>query len=164
MKTYYKMMLDGQEIFAQDEQILQDLYTMEQEKRIEQTKKEWEAFEQRLSQYRTRRACSAKVLEELNKVLDKNYKLTPVQKSVMTKFKKQQTTKHYIALTTREYWAFQRFFYAHDMGWVEYPYKPLKLNQQEYPHFEGNLNIRKQKTKKKFKEVYVLENPAEFYV
>ena len=36
MKIYYKTVLDDQVVFAQDEQILQDLYTMEQEKRIEQ--------------------------------------------------------------------------------------------------------------------------------
>ena len=163
MKIYYKIVLDGEIIFAQDKQILQDLCTMEQEKRIEQVKKEWEAFEHRLSQYRARRKCSTEVLKDLNKVLDKNYKLTPIQKSVMTKFKKQQTTKNYIPLTQKEAYAFTNFFLQQGGEWREYPYRPLKLNSDECPHFPGNLDIRKRK-RKKFKEVYVLENAAEFYV
>lgn len=163
MKIYYQAVIGGQRVLAPDQQILHDLYEMEYQKRKENAKKDWENFEQNLSQYRSRRTCKLELLEKMNAILNKNPALTPVQRSAMNKFKKQQTTKHYIPLTTREYWAFQRFFYARDMGWVEYPYKPLKLNQQEYQHFEGNLNIRKRKTKK-FKEVYVLESPAEFYV
>lgn len=164
MKLFYEMVLGGQRIIAQDEQILHDLCEMEYEKRKENAKKAWESFEQRLSQYRARRACSIETLEKMNNILKKGpKKLTPLQKSVMNKFKNQQTTKHYIPLTEPECWAFQRFFNDRGMGWKEYPYKPLKFNHDEYPHYQGNLNSRKRKTRK-FKQVYVLEHPAEFYV